>query len=729
MSFSKNIPLFLAKLSSAIVVSLFLYILLSTSKGIVKSYDPIQFMDQWDCIDSYHNYKDSNIPLKNWFFAKHNEHRIALPRLEALIDYNFGLTNVFLLSVIWISQMTHLFLLWILFRDLLNPPRWVSFALFAFTGCFLFSSIQMENFTWGFQVQFVQVYLFATLSFLLLGRSKWYTEKRKPVLGWLCFFTAILAALLSTFSMANGLIVMVILCLQSLLMRFSWKSTGLLASLSIILFYLYLQVKLPEDQLSSSISLDLNAGFFLFKFIGVYLSLPLAKFSSDISTTIWVSGCGLTILAGAMLFQFLRRKEASRTSFTLISILLFCIATAAATALGRQELSLLQATADRYSTASLIFWPTLIIYLFDVSRLFRSKLTSILTQSLTVAVAFSALVLLVFSQPRYPHFFEQLVYKKNIARLSIRAGLLDDSFLKSVHPDYPRLLKTFERLKKNPKLQKVYGSNLGFIRIQEKNVHSSTAIQKGYLTELPSINKTGGYSCYGTAENFPIGLHRSFEILSSKGKVVGEGMVVPNETIPSNDVADQGSSDAIAWYGYVVGKQLANESFYLFFGNHVPLTMIDPALLHFNHGNTVEFPDRIKALKIEIDHENTQWVKDGKHPVAPEIGHALKSYGSWRDSDANVGQLQMQITIPHPTKTIYIPYLTGPSSPGTQLLIKDQNGKSLQKPVDFPSNTQEWKAFEIVFENPISGKILITANETGAKWGQWTSIGQPFIIP
>src|SRR4029077_10059675 len=166
-----------AELALAVAaLSVGVYIFATTLLMVVHSWTVVPYWDQWDNLILASDKTFSGIVpvgLFHWFFAQHNEHRIAVPRLIFAIDrFFFASTNRFNFTCNMVIQVGVTLLVIYLgtrltarrFSDLI----WIIGTVLAL----VFSAMQWENLLWGFQVTFLGVMLAALASFttLLGGR-------------------------------------------------------------------------------------------------------------------------------------------------------------------------------------------------------------------------------------------------------------------------------------------------------------------------------------------------------------------------------------------------------------------------------------------------------------------------------------------------------------------------------------------------------------------------------
>jgi hypothetical protein len=323
---------------------------------MVVSYSSLPYADGWAEIDVVAG-GNHQVPLE-WFWSQHNEHRLVVPKLFLLADLRlFHARQIFLLTSVLVIQFLHLATLSWSMRVLggWRGALWRSgTGLAAFC---LFCPSQYETLTWGFQTCFVLPGLFATLSFIGLLLYWTDSQRRDGIPGssrllWL----SILAALVATYSLANGNLLWPLLVATAVFLRLRLAAVLSLAvtgALSTALYFCrYIR---PSYHANPVASMDAPAT--LVKFVTVYFGSSWVRQSMNAAAFIGVAGLVIALAV------FLRAKAYARTSraFTLLLVLtiVFCIGTAFVTAAGRLSFGVQQAFVSRYQTFALLFWCSL----------------------------------------------------------------------------------------------------------------------------------------------------------------------------------------------------------------------------------------------------------------------------------------------------------------------------------------------------------------------------------
>jgi len=184
------------------------------------------FWDEWAMANLYEYIEQNgfmNFSMLKIFFSQHNEHRIFFPEIILLISHKLTYSNAKISMIIIELMVTVVFVICVRYlrnssqQDLISvcfPNTLVANLIVLLSGIACFSSIQWENFLWGFQVTFYMA-IFATAGGLYYFHQYVQFHKRKYCL--LSLFLGIIAS----FSSLHGIIVwpvifvLVLLCLVS----------------------------------------------------------------------------------------------------------------------------------------------------------------------------------------------------------------------------------------------------------------------------------------------------------------------------------------------------------------------------------------------------------------------------------------------------------------------------------------------------------------------------------
>ena len=337
-------------------VSLILFALIATLRvnlftlaQIPRAITSVPWYDQWVMIDELALH-DRGQPLWPILWSSYYWHRLVIPRLLFMADARWAALGL----LVWLTvsiQLAHLVLL-IALAWLLFGKRSLACFVVACTVILnlALSPYQMENFLWSNQVQFVLVYAAATASFLLLEAGK-----RRVLLVVLSVF----AALISSYTMANGLLVWPVLVLQALYLGFR-RATVIALSLTgalVIASYLWnYQTAAMGMGLTGMLRDPLHAIFFL----GLVLAGPLNLLSIH-----WGVAVAIVALIPTtyLAIRALRRFPVQPGVVALIASILFLVLTVASMVAARMSPAWFAALKGTFPLPSRTFTPICLFWL------------------------------------------------------------------------------------------------------------------------------------------------------------------------------------------------------------------------------------------------------------------------------------------------------------------------------------------------------------------------------
>lgn len=317
-----------------------------SAAAIVHTYSPTPFNDQWANVGWWRDMANG-APLWKWLVSQHNEHRLVFPRLVFLADYEWARgTNVVNLAAIGLIQLLGA----ALFVRLAPPQRlgWLGVLGLSTALSLIVLLVQWENFFWGFQVQFVGVFMLAAWAIYLFMAAT-----RDPgAIRWPAMASALGLLGVATFTLASGLFVGVTMVVAGLLLRRGWPAVGLAAAATALLAALYLHGYRPVTDHSSPAYVLHHLGDYV-RYVVTYLGNVWARGQAAPGLILGGLGVAATL---AMLVVVFRERQRDVRDATLLTLVLFIGLTAAITAAGRLELGVGQAMASRYQTPVAYFW-------------------------------------------------------------------------------------------------------------------------------------------------------------------------------------------------------------------------------------------------------------------------------------------------------------------------------------------------------------------------------------
>jgi len=331
----------------------------------IVTFHPLPLNDEWGTMALFSAMEDSP-PSWNLLLWPHLEHRPLLPRLIYLLDVKLADATGALCIVAIDCMQLAVAATWVLLlarksgqgqqRPLVMPY----FAALCIVAI-LFSGRQMQNFVWGFQVMFIMVYFFATLSFALFGLAMEHAANDRTA-AYLLFLSCVFGAC-AALSMANGLFVLPNVFVMAFLRRRDLRpaavlTIGIVTGVTIAFYFSGPGQILGRSYHKIPANMLLDVVTFFFAFLG-------GPWATIVPGGASVAGLVTLLLAVYALVTNWRRGGLRSYETVATGMIVLVLVSAAAAALGRVEIGI--ATDSRYSTAVLMlyagiivsFWPRL----------------------------------------------------------------------------------------------------------------------------------------------------------------------------------------------------------------------------------------------------------------------------------------------------------------------------------------------------------------------------------
>ena len=387
--------------------------------GGIRAYSPVPFWDMWDGYLGFFS-KVMSGDMSAWW-AQHNEHRIVLARVFFWLDFAlFDGQGWFLIVVNYLLQAVVCMLFWTIWKESRSDKHhWIGYFLIAW----LFSWIQKENLTWGFQSQFILAQLLPLAALYFLHRSVHIgTDPKK----W--FVLAVTSGVLSIGSMANGVLALPIMMVYAVLVRMRLLRIVVLSVVSVfalgIYFYGYIA---PAGHGSLGQAMRTNP-LGLLHYVVVYVGGAFSFGNNHVG--MWTASIAGIFLIGSSIFfamKVLTRPREQTLRLALLAFIFYIGGTALGTAGGRLIFGIDQALSSRYMTPSLMVWGALLILYLPHLNALR------MTVQNKIWVAFAVLLLLML-----PKQLEPLVLKndgilnRKLAALAIELSVKDEPQIKHI---------------------------------------------------------------------------------------------------------------------------------------------------------------------------------------------------------------------------------------------------------------------------------------------------------
>ena len=296
-----------------------------------RFHHPALFADQWETILFFDRLLQGTITFDD-FIAQHNEHRILFPRLVFVLDlWLTGARNGVNFGAILLCQALHLALFHRMIALRVAEP-WLRWALTALVAALLFGIVQWENLLWGFQIQFVGVFLFFTIAAYAFATAQ---ERAEGQARWHLvtagFFFGAGAALM----MSNGAAALACIALVFAGARQFNRLTLAIALAAVLLLVAYAATFTPNPG-HTPLGFAARHPLVFVGYMAAYLGGMFAPLGFTPALLAGLVGLAAAGLAGLALIT--GRLARDRVTLTLVAILLFVGMTAAMTGIGAIEL-------------------------------------------------------------------------------------------------------------------------------------------------------------------------------------------------------------------------------------------------------------------------------------------------------------------------------------------------------------------------------------------------------
>ncbi|CAE6859728.1 hypothetical protein R69746_07755 [Paraburkholderia aspalathi] len=347
------------------------FFVVTTAIGAVRWFSPVPFWDMWDGTLQFYV---ARLQGARWspFLEQANEHRIILSKILFWIDYRFfhGL-SYFLIA----SNLALMLALWLALcaaaRALMGGNRRLTYLCCALIAVPCFSWLQAENINWGYQSQFYMAYLLPLLA--LISMARWIHAPDRT--RWLA--SAVVLGMLSTITMANGILALPLLIVMLLLSGrcTKWRLIGLVVISAVTLAgWLYHYQRMPHE----------SAPFrMMAKFLLMFLGAPLGwLFHLDPLTML--GGAAVICASAYLAVRWLRGATRDPMFLAMLLFVAHIGAAGAAATISRAHFGLGAALAGRYETPAMLLYSSLLLMFV---HLYRNRIgTAATVRTLSVVV-------------------------------------------------------------------------------------------------------------------------------------------------------------------------------------------------------------------------------------------------------------------------------------------------------------------------------------------------------
>jgi hypothetical protein len=307
---------------------------------IWKYSSPVPFWDQWELVPLLEKMHNGTLSIRD-LWAQHNEHRILFPHSVMLALAAVSGWSIYceLLTSFALVVGTMLFLRSLLKRTFGGSvPIWVG-ILFSVV---VFSPVQWENWTWGWQIQIFMNALAVVVAVWAMDR---WPGQLKGVLA------AIAATVVASYSFSNGLFAWVAVGLFLLLRKpRKWGHVGLwaLAAAVTIGLFLWGYVKPAHHP---ALSIFLHHPWLFTQYILLYVGAPIWSATPFMD----VVGALLVIVLVTTATMAVRSRGIKlQELLPWLTLAAYVLISAAVTGIGRLGFGAGQATSSRYTTFAML---------------------------------------------------------------------------------------------------------------------------------------------------------------------------------------------------------------------------------------------------------------------------------------------------------------------------------------------------------------------------------------
>jgi hypothetical protein len=683
------------------------FVFCSTIVGIIATYSPVPYWDQWDSYIGFYSDILGGHGMKLW--DQHNEHRIVLSRALFFLDLRFfeG-TGIFLLS----AQVGIQALLLIVMVKLGLPSAIPSRLRYAVVGCvaaLLFSWRQAENFTWAFQIGFFLVYFFAFLSFYFLATSKANRFTLPTILALIC-------GCLATLSMANGLLVLPMLFVLGLILRIKWQILVVILITAVVVWSGYFFDYFRPLGHASIIDSIINQPFDVVLFTLSYLGAPLAYAFENRSLAI-PGGLFLAVMTLWYMWDEIKNPILNQIYWVFLAFLVFLAATAFITATGRVNFGIDAAFAGRYATPALLAWSALafIAMLKYKENCFRSI-------AVVLTVCIISLMLTTHQYEIVKKSISESIksnYQRDIAILGATIGVYDETYTSKLFPDYNRFKTTAKEAAKyqiSVFSPAYYESKIGK-RINTSVIRSMPC--EGHLdiaavvnSDAPAVRVSGwAFDVFSGSEISKI------IFTNTDGLVVGEAL--PGRERPDVAVAVPGATMFSGWDGYILLDQVSDSA--EAYGEIVDgYCKINNSYFEREDNGVVvkryDYSDSMESIE-ELVILSSAW-SSSLLPGGSASSDDFQYLSSWVGADSFTGETKLTLKS-NDNGLLRFCYTTGPVS-DRQLIRIYEGGKLIFTNSVFLSENR-WSIYEINVEP--SKEYGLSIIDSGNGWGEWIALG------
>lgn len=396
--------------------------LLSAAYLMKTGYSVVPYWDELDELISYVDAMHGSV--LSWIWTQHNEHRILFYKLFFIVDIQFFKDrNWPMYLAIFGSQVALAVVFGYMLHQLADLRGRLWQACFGLTLYCLFCPSQWENFSWAFQISFVLVNLWVTMAILCLVIHKQRLAAGQPA-GMGVVLVSLAAATAATFTNGNGIVVWPVLITVALLSQLPWRTVGVY-TFGLVCVPLYL-IGYHSPRYHASPLQSLHQPQLIIQYILSYIGGGAVP-DRHIGLAPVVGLFGLATAVVLIFGLMMHREKAGLLEYVFAGIILYIVATAFITSLGRMNFGVNQAFSSRYQSFALLFWLSLSLWIISIAAR-QQKTNWLITMYLVIMVT------ACYSATGYAHIIDRVrqnTARREFAGVGIITGVHDEGFLEA----------------------------------------------------------------------------------------------------------------------------------------------------------------------------------------------------------------------------------------------------------------------------------------------------------
>lgn len=679
-----------------------------TIKRMARYYTPVPMWDYWRTAAFLHFYQAFDLRV---LWQQHNEHRIVFPEIVFAADYLLLHGRQLLpLAISFLCYAGSWLLLARAFgRDAAVPPlvRRIGILLAGIIIGWQGSAVVLAD---TFLLEWTLLQFAVLVSLALMPRLK-ETGARTVLVG------IIVAAIVATYSSANGLLLWPVLIGAALLLSVDKRQLMALVLSGIVSIAVYF----IGYHFTSSLSIGkvLSHPWYSLEFAGAYVSMPFGA----IKSTEFGVRLGLISLVMTAIFAVIAFKKglaASPTGIVLFGWYVFIVLTVFLTAAGRMDPAdpaFGSAKAARYLTGPLVTWAVFILLCLWLSARWRWKYAP------PYGIAFVIAVLLLIGLPKLRWWLQgadQARARAQLAALAIEVGLQDGNVDLGIFLD-PQSVELWSAGLREHHLSVFYDDRSKWLGGPASNLgRLKQSVVPGEITyTFPVLD---GVEVAGWVDESRLRQGTGWILLANEtGQAVGFGRRLP-AGFP-NYLENPRTPSAFGWVGFV-NLRYRTKYFYAYAMEESGLSPIQgfAAAPEIQVTKWQQQGPQIPGIRWQMD---PSWMANnlprnaffGQGPTEP-------FYASWSGGDRNTGRLTSSVFAAPTNGCLIFPVLQGPADGGLTANVVDADTNQAIVSVPFQNTPHQWVFWRLPV-TPAAKRLRIVAEDAGKDWGEWLAIGNP----